>query len=97
MPLFGGRTNMIAPIIYLLCALTSFFCAWMLFRSYLRQRYRLLLLSSLCFSFIFLNNLFLVCDKIIFPNIDFKTYRLSFGVIALLFLLYGLVWEDDLL
>ncbi len=86
---------MIAPIIYLLCTLTAFFCAWILFRSYKRQRSRLLLWSALCFSFLFMNNLLLVCDKIIFPTINFKTYRLSFSVIALLFLLYGLVWEDE--
>ncbi len=42
---------MIAPIIYLLCTLTAFFCAWILFRSYKRQRSRLLLWSALCFSF----------------------------------------------
>ena len=86
---------MMAVIIYSLCTFTSFFCAWMLFRSYIKQRSRLLLWSSLCFSFLFLNNLMLVFDQVIFPLIDLKTSRNSIGLIALIFLLYGLVWEDD--
>lgn len=86
---------MMAAIIYSLCTLTSFFCTWMLYRSYLDQRDRLLLWSSLCFGFLFLNNLILVFDQIIFPLIDLKIARYLISVIALVFLLYGLVWEDD--
>lgn len=88
---------MVSAIIYSLCTFTSFFCAWMLFRSYKKQRSRLLLWSTLCFTFLFLNNLILVFDQIIFPLVDLKTIRYSISVVALMFLLYGLVWEDDTL
>lgn len=85
MPLYGGRNNMIAATIYLLCTFTAFFCAWMLFRSYKNHGYRLLLWSGLCFSCLFINNILLVCDKIIFPTINFKTIRLSVGLLPYYF------------
>ncbi|SFV06325.1 DUF5985 family protein [Pseudoduganella namucuonensis] len=84
-----------ASIIYLLCAATALACAWMLLRSYRRTRYRLLLWSGLCFCGMFLNNVLLVLDRVVFPDIDLSTYRLVAALVALLPLLYGLVWEDE--
>lgn len=84
-----------AITIYLLCTLTAFTCAWMLLSSYFRIKYRLLLWSGLCFIGLFANNLFLVIDQLIGPGIDLSRWRLLMGLISLLFLLYGLIWEDD--
>jgi hypothetical protein len=85
-----------APVIYTLCMLTSFMCAWLLLRSYIRNRSRLLLWSGLCFAGMSINNLLLVLDRTVFAKIlDLSTWRLATALIALLPLLYGLIWEDE--
>lgn len=86
---------MIPQIVYLLCALTSTVCAWMLFRGYRDSHSRLLLWSSLCFGFLALNNITLVMDLVIFPEIDFSAplLRNLMGASAGSLLLFGLIWE----
>ena len=58
---------------YLLCMSASFLCAWLLLRSYLKSRYRLLLWSGLCFIGLTLNNLLLAVDKMIYVQTDLLT------------------------
>jgi hypothetical protein len=82
-------------LIYLLCAVTSLIAAWLLLRSYRRTRFPLLFWSGLCFSVLALNNMLLVLDKLVFPAIDFSIARVSLALLALLLLLYGLIWQDD--
>jgi hypothetical protein len=41
------------------------------------------------------NNVILVLDRIIYPETDFSTWRLATALLALLPLLYGLIWEDE--
>jgi hypothetical protein len=42
-----------------------------------------------------LNNILLVADKIIFPtSVDLLTLRLLVALVALGFLVYGLIFED---
>jgi hypothetical protein len=84
-----------ATLIYCLCTLTSLACAWLLFKSYRRNRYRLLFWSALCFAGLTFNNLFLILDRVLFPQIDFLLWRLSASLIAMLLLLFGLIWEED--
>lgn len=84
-----------ATIIYLLCAATALACAWLLLRSYRASRHRLLLWSGLCFLGMFLNNILLVLDRVVLPERDLSTWRLGSALLALIPLLYGLVWEDD--
>jgi hypothetical protein len=81
-------------IIYLLCAATSVTCAFLLLRSYLASRYRLLLWSGLCFVGLSINNFLLVLDRSV-PTEDLLTYRLVAALVALVPLLYGLIWEGD--
>jgi hypothetical protein len=84
-----------AAAIYTLCALTALVCTSMLLLAYRRSRYRLLLWSGLCFAGLTLNNLFLVLDKVVFPNIDFSLWRTSTALIAMAILLYGLIWNSE--
>lgn len=84
-----------AGIIYTLCALTALACAWLLLRNYFETGGRLLLWSGLCFAGMFLNNLLLVLDKLLFPDINLSFWRLLAGLLAMLLLLYGLIWEDE--
>jgi hypothetical protein len=85
----------VAQTIYILCTLTSLACAWLLFASYRRTRYRLLFWSGSCFAVMTINNLFLVLDKVVFPDIDFLPSRLVSALLALVLLLYGLIYEKE--
>ena len=83
-----------AAFIYTLCAVTSCVCAVLLLRSYFRSKYRLLLWAGVCFVGVTINNLLLVADKIIFPENDLLTARLVVALLALFFLLYGLIFDE---
>ncbi len=82
-------------LIYTLCMRTSLACTWLLFASYRRTRYRLLFWSGLCFAVMTANNLFLMFDKIVFPNVDFMPLRVISALVACLLLLYGLIYEKE--
>ena len=79
--------------VYILCAATSLVCAGLLATSYLRQRTRLLLWSTLCFVGLALNNLLLVVDLLIVPDVDLAFLRSATAAAALLLLVIGLVSE----
>lgn len=81
--------------VYTLCFLTSAACAWLLARSYRRSGARLLLWSSLCFALLAGNNLILIADMLIFPNVDLRLGRLLFSFAAATVLLFGFVWDLD--
>jgi hypothetical protein len=84
-----------ATLIYGLCALTAFLCAYLLLHAYARSRYRLLLWSGLCFAGLTLNNVLLVLDKIMFPLEDLSLWRAVVALIAMAVLLYGLIWDVE--
>jgi hypothetical protein len=86
---------MLAAIVYLLCAVTSLACSVMLFRAYRSNGMRLLLWSSVCFICIVINNIFLVIDLLLVPDIDFSVVRLLSMLIGLGILIYGLIWEAN--
>lgn len=83
-----------AEAVYLLCGLTSLFCALLLIRSFRRQRSRLLLWSSLCFVGLAVNNTLLVVDLMVVPEVDLSAVRTTVAAAALLLLLLGLIWES---
>lgn len=82
-------------VVYLLCAIMSVVCAYLLFRGYQDGKTRLLLWSSLCFGFLAITNITLVVDLVIFPQLDFSgvIWRNLTGAIAGCLLLFGLIWE----
>jgi Family of unknown function (DUF5985) len=86
---------MMAALVYTLCALTALFCAYLLLQAYRRGGYRLLLWSGLCFVGLTLNNLLLVLDKLIFPDVDLSIWRTSIALAAMTVLLYGLIWDSE--
>jgi Family of unknown function (DUF5985) len=85
----------ISTVIYSLCALTALLCAWLLLQAYGRNRYRLLLWSGLCFTGLTANNMLLVLDKAVFPEVDLSLWRLVVALLAMLVLLYGLIWNAE--
>lgn len=83
-----------ASVVYLLCALTSGLCTFLLVRAYLSSRARLLLWSSLSFIGLTCNNLLLFLDLVVFPSVDLALYRSLTAAIAVLVLLLGLIWDS---
>jgi hypothetical protein len=86
-----------APVFYGLCTLAALFCAILLLRAYYRSRYKLLLWGGLCFLGLTLNNALLVIDKLIFPEpeINLFTWRLIAALVAMLVLLYGIIFDAE--
>lgn len=83
-----------AEIVYLLCAITCFACAVLLWRGYLRSRASLLWWSALCFAILTVNNGLLVLDLWVFVSgPDLSVWRATTGVAAVSCLLYGLIWD----
>jgi hypothetical protein len=82
-------------VVYILCLLTSVACAYLLVRSYARNRTRLLLFSALCFVLLAFNNLFVVLDIIVLPNIDFLPLRQIASLAAVSVLLFGFIWDTE--
>ncbi|MBI4522487.1 MAG: hypothetical protein HY695_01600 [Deltaproteobacteria bacterium] len=84
-----------APLFYALCTLTALFCAWLLLRAYRRSGYKLLLWGGLCFLGLTLNNALLVIDKLMLPDVNLFTWRLVLAFIAIMVLLYGIIWDAE--
>jgi hydrogenase/urease accessory protein HupE len=83
-----------AEIVYVLCTLTSALCAYLLVRSYLRTRSRLLLWSTLCFVGLAINGVLLLVDLVIVPQVDLRILRTGSALAALGLLVFGLIWEE---
>ena len=82
-------------VVYLLCLLASVGCAALLVRAWRRTRTPLLLYSALCFVLLAFNNLFMVADRVIFPDIDFTLWRHGTALAAVGVLLYGFICEVE--
>ena len=83
-----------AEAVYLLCALTSMFCAGLLWRSYRRQRTRLLMWSTACFVGLAINNILLFVDLVLVPDVDLALVRSGIALVAVALLVIGMTWED---
>ena len=86
---------MMASVVYVLCTIASVFCAVLLLCSYLKQRTRLLMWSTLCFVGLAINNILLVVDFVLVPDVDLSLVRTGTAVAAILLLVIGLLWEDS--
>jgi hypothetical protein len=85
-----------AALIYALCALTSITCFVLLWRSWRASGARLLFWSALCFGALSVNNVLLVVDRVFLPvEVDLTMARLVAALVAVLLLLFGLIWEED--
>jgi uncharacterized protein DUF5985 len=83
-----------AETVYALCTLTSFGCALLLFRGYRQTRTRLLFWSSICFVGLAANNVVLLVDLAVLPQIDLSLVRGITAVVALLLFVWGLIGVD---
>lgn len=85
-----------AELVYLLCAGTSLMCAFLLFRGYQRTRAAMLIWSSHCFLGFAVNNLLLLVDLSLFPDVDLLVARVVPAQLGLCALIYGLVKESSI-
>ena len=83
-----------AEAVYILCGLTSVACAVLLLRGYRATRTRLLFWSSLCFAGLAINNLLLLIDLLVVPEIDLYLWRNLVGLASMMILLFGLVHDS---
>ncbi len=84
-----------AAAVYLLCAGTALLCCALLWRGYRKSRAGLLFWSCLCFAALAADNLLLFGDRELLPNIDLALLRAPVALVAVLLLLYGLIWNSD--
>jgi hypothetical protein len=86
---------MMSSLIYGLCAAIALLCAVLLLAAWRRQGHRLLLWSGLCFVGFTINNVLLVLDKIVLPDVDLSVWRTGVALVSIVVLLYGLIWDAD--
>ena len=85
-----------SDVIYALCTVTAFLCAWLLFRAYRARDNTLLFWSGVFFGIQAWNNILLIFDKLIFPHIDMSIWRHAIALLAIVLLLYGFIMRTDL-
>jgi uncharacterized protein DUF5985 len=93
--LSAANLSALATTVYTLCLITSAVCSFLLVRSFLRNRTRLLMWSAACFVLLTVNNLLVVIDLVFLPTIDLSPLRLGVTLAAVSTLLFGFVWEVD--
>lgn len=81
-------------VVYMLCAVTAMICSALLLQAYRRVKRPLLLWSGVCFTGLAISNLLIFVDLIVLTDVDLFFWRLAAAVIAMAFLLYGLITED---
>ncbi|WP_395747875.1 DUF5985 family protein [Prosthecobacter sp.] len=79
----------------MLCTLTSLGAAVLLWRGYRRSRQRLLYWSALCFAIMAVSNGLLILDLVVLPDVYLLPWRSGVNQVALLVLIYGLIFESD--
>jgi hypothetical protein len=84
-----------AEAIYLLCAATSLVAAALLLRYYLARRTPLLLWSCIGFLGLAVNNVMVYVDLVLVPSADLRLGRAVVGAVAMLAMVYGLIWKAD--
>ena len=82
-------------VVYVLCALTSLLCSWVLLQGYRHSRTRLLFWSGWCFTGFFVNNVLLIVDLRVILGRDLSILRTVPVLVGLALLLYGMVWDSD--
>lgn len=80
-------------LVYTLCALTSFGCAIMLLRGFLKARSPLLFWSCACFACFTITNVLLFVDFVIVPQADLSLIRNSINLLGVSMLLYGIIFD----
>jgi hypothetical protein len=81
-------------VAYLLCTGTSGFCAFLSLKGYFRSHVKLLLWMGVCFIGLSLNNLMLLVDLKLMPEVDLSVVRSIPALIGLIILIAGLIFKN---
>ena len=81
--------------VYIIGALVTLICGVLLLRGYVRTRTKLLLWSGICFLGLALSNGLVFVDLDMLPEVDLYISRLATAAVAMMILLYGLVFEGE--
>lgn len=84
-----------ASAVYILGFLVTLTCGVLLSRAYAVGRKRLLLWSAICFFGLAISNFLVFLDLVLLPNVDLYPARLITAALAMVILLYGLIWEGE--
>lgn len=84
-----------AAAVYILGFLVTLTCGVLLSRAYSAGRKRLLLWSAICFFGLAISNLLVFVDLVLLPKVDLYPLRLITAAVAMVILLYGLIWEGN--
>ena len=79
---------------YVLNTLVCVACAWMLFLAWRRSGSRLLLLSTICFALLTVNNALIFVDVLVVPDTDLGILRAASALAGFSVLLFGMIWES---
>jgi hypothetical protein len=83
-------------VLFLLAALTSIGCTWLLLRAYTRIRVPLLFWTGVCFVFLSASNVLLFVDTIVLPTqADLRMLRFATAIAGIACLLYAFIWEAE--
>jgi len=83
-------------LVYTLCFATSALCAFLLGRSFSKNRSRLLLWSAICFTLLAVVNLLVIFDLVIYPTaLDLRPERMWLTLVAVAVLLFGFIWREE--
>jgi hypothetical protein len=80
-----------AEAIYILAAAMCLLCTVLLLRQWSITRLKLLFWSGICFLTLTAANILLFVDRVLVPHIDLANYRNGTTLLAIIFMLYGLV------
>jgi hypothetical protein len=83
-----------SEFVFVLCTLTALFCSVLLLRAFRRIRTRLLFWSGACFLGLAVNNAMVFVDLILFPQVSLLVVREIIGLVSLLVLIGGFIWDD---
>jgi len=82
-------------VVYLLCAITSISCSYLLYRGFKNTKLKLLFWTSLGFFGFALNNILLFVDLLIVPQYDLSVIRTVPAFVGMLIFVYGLIMEEE--
>lgn len=84
-----------ALAVYILGTLVTLACGVLLLRGYFRGSNKLLLWSAICFLGLAVSNFLVFVDLVLLPNVDLYFWRLLTAAVAMMVLMYGLIWEGE--
>ena len=86
---------MMQLIVNVFGTLTVGLCAVLLLRAYARVQKRLLLWCGVCFAGLTVSNALLIVDLFVIPDVSLYRSRLLVAALAMMAMLYGLIFESD--